>query len=103
MPYQSGRIGPLYIDQNNSGTSRDIRTPVDYRPGEFGAPHGALIQPGSFHQDITAHGDAHVDNLHVNDTVISFEVSTVAAGGFPIGHHSSRLEVWTSFTWYLED
>jgi len=101
--FQTEVVGPIVYYQDNSGVSTDTKTPIEYRPEQFGAPDGAQIIPGTVAQGYTVfRGLANVENVSITQANITFTVYTQAAGGGIIGHHSGAIAVSTSFQWFTE-
>ena len=91
MAFQSGVVDPIAYHRDNSGVNTDTTTPISYTPQEFGAPLGARIITGTVDQSYSVtRGTAYVTNLVIQESGISFEVYTQAAGGGLFGHHSGR-------------
>jgi len=103
MAYQSGTVGPLNYNQDNSGVKTDTTTDIQYLPQQFGAPDGAQIITGTVNQGYTvSRGTAYVENLVIQEGGITFQVYTQAADDGIFGHHSGAITVNTSFQWYAE-
>jgi hypothetical protein len=102
MPYQTGTVDQTY-NQDNSGTQYDIATNVSYTPQQFGAPKEAKIIEGTvLISPHVLHGNAWISDRNVTGDTVQFVAHTEAAGGFPFGHHSSAIQVHTTFTWYTD-
>jgi hypothetical protein len=102
MACQSGQVGPLIYNQDNSGTSTDITTNVQYTAQEFGAPPGAQILPYG-NPSVSIHrGSAQVRDVVITPDAYTFEVWTQAADDGLFGHHSGAITVSTTFFWYSE-
>lgn len=101
MGYQTGTIGPIVFNQDNSGDNTDTDTPVNYKPDQFGAPTGAQIIIGLTTITQSVHcGKAYVHN-EINDSEgISSMVYTQAANDGLFGRHSGAITVTTTFQWY---
>jgi hypothetical protein len=101
MGYQTGTVGPIVYNQDNSGDNTDTDTPVNYKPDQFGAPPGAQIIAGLTAITKSVHrGEAYVHN-EINDAEgISFMVYTQAANDGLFGWHSGSITVSTTFQWY---
>ncbi|SDK59315.1 hypothetical protein [Arthrobacter sp. ok362] len=103
MAYQSGLVGPIVYNQDNSGVRTDTDTNIVFTPQEFGAPAGAQIIPPTVNQSYTvSRGQAYVHNLVIEANAIVFQVFTQAADDGLFGHHSGAISVGTSFQWYLD-
>jgi hypothetical protein len=100
MLYQTGTVDQTY-QQDNSGTPTDITENISYTPQQFGAPEGAKVIEGTvFVAPYVRHGNAWITDRNVTGDTVQFVAHTEAAGGFPFGHHSSAIEVHTTFQWY---
>jgi hypothetical protein len=102
MAYQTGVVDQTYA-QDNSGTPEDIVENVSYTPQQFGAPAAAKIIEGTvIVSPYVVRGNAWISSRNVTGDTLQFVVHTEAAGGFPFGHHSSAIEVHTTFQWYTD-
>jgi hypothetical protein len=100
--YQTGTIGPIVYNQDNSGTNADITTPINYKPEMFGAPAGSEIIVATVGQRVhISRGTASVQAFSSTPEGISFNVYTQAAGhSWFWGWHSGVISVSTTFQWY---
>jgi hypothetical protein len=102
MGYQTGTVGPITYNQDNSGNANDTDTPVNYKPDQFGAPPGAQIITGTVQTNqYVSRGKAYVHNEDITPEGISLMVYTQAANdSWLFGWHSGAITVTTSFQWY---
>ncbi len=101
MGYQTGTVGPIVYNQDNSGNPNDMDEPVNYTPEMFGAPQEAQVIQGLV--QISPHvirGKAYVHDESVTAEGISFMVYTQAANDGIFGWHSGAITVTTTFQWY---
>jgi hypothetical protein len=76
-PEQSGFVGPIEYQQDNSGVADDKTTTLTHTPRQFGAPVGAqnIADTVTVQYDI-GDGTTGVQNLHIQPDAAACDVHT---------------------------